>query len=724
MTKKSYKFKPLRDKIVSALIVLEKLPFFIVIQRSLAIVLPLIMVGAFSLSIRYFPFAPVISILDKHVGMQWTHAMDNLISGTMGIVSLAVLCTFSGVMTMFANQTRRGTFISPVMSIVVVMSCFFVIFTPADNASWESVFSIGKGLLPTLCVAIAGCTLFLRLSRFKFLRWSLGAVGHDPVVRDILTVLPAGVLTIVSAALLRGILNFMDITDVHAAIRNLLFLPFTDVKNGLGFGLSYTALSQFFWLFGAHGPNLLFAVEENILVPAIHANNLAISQGLNPDLIFTKTFFDMFTRMGGSGSTLCLIAAVLLRSKDKGIRKLCEFAAVPAFCNVNEPLLFGIPLVLNPVYIIPFIITPLLQTIIGYGATVLGFLPFTTEIINWTTPIFISGYVASGNLSGAVVQGVNFAIGVACYVPFVILADHLREIRGERMLATLKNAALNQELRSKTNGILDLPGEEGRFAKAIADDLKSAVKQTEQIYMVYQPQIAECGQFVSGVEALLRWKHPIYGEISPELTVTIAEELGIMNHLGLLIFSKGCQQRAAWKGIVEDRFSMAVNIVPQQLTDPNFQKNIFEIIKQNGLTPETMELEITESNILEPDENTLKTLQRLRHKGIRIAIDDFGMGHTSFRYLHSFPVSKIKIDRSLTIEDARKINDEIIKSVLELGKTLKISTIIEGVETQEQLARFINMGCANFQGYFFSRPLTAENCIAFIRDYSVNPQIA
>lgn len=724
MTKKSYKFKPLQNRIISALLVLEKLPFLIVIQRSLAIVLPLIMVGAFSLSIRYFPFSPVVSILDKFFGTQWTHAMDNLISGTMGIVSLAVLCTFSGAMTMFVNQKRQGPFISPVMSIVVVMSCFFVIFTPADNASWESVFSIGKGLLPTLCVAVAACTIFLRLSRYKFLRWSLGAVGHDPVVRDILTVLPAGVLTIVSAALLRGILNVMEITDVHAAIRNLLFLPFSDVKNGLGFGLGYTALSQFFWMFGAHGPNLLFAVEENILVPAIHANNLAVGQGLDPSLIFTKTFFDMYTRMGGSGSTLCLIAAVLLKSKDRGIRKLCVFAAIPAFCNVNEPLLFGIPLVLNPVYVIPFIVTPLLQTLIGYISTLSGFLPFTTEIINWTTPVFISGYVASGNLSGTVVQGVNFTIGVACYIPFVILADHVREIRGARMLATLKNAARNLELRSKTNGILDLPGEEGRFAKAIADDLNSAVNQTEQIYMVYQPQIAECGRFVSGVEALLRWKHPIYGEISPEITVTIAEELGIMNYLGLLIFTKGCQQRAAWKGIVDDRFSMAVNIVPQQLTDPDFQKTVFEIIHQHGLTPEMMELEITESSILEPDETTLNTLQRLHHKGIRIAIDDFGMGHTSFRYLRSFPVSKIKIDRSLTIKDARKINDEIIKSVLELSKTLKISTIIEGVETQAQLTRFINMGCANFQGYFFSRPLSAEHCIEFIRDYSAAPKTA
>ena len=712
------------DRIINALVALEGVPIFLVIQRSLSIVLPLIIIGAFALSIRYFPFPSVVSIFEGWFGSRWIHVLDNLIAGTMGIVSLAVLCTFSGTMTMIANQKRKGPFISPVMSIVVVLSCFFVIFTPSANASWENIFSIGKGLLPSLCVSVISCALFLRFSRFKLHQWSLGAVGHDPVVRDILTVLPAGVMTILCAAVFRAFLDFIEITDVPSAIRNLLFLPFSDAKDSLGFALSYTGLSQFFWLFGAHGPNLLFGVEENILLPAMHANGLAVSQGLDPTLVFTKTFFDIFTRIGGSGSTLCIIVAVLMKSRDRGIRRLCIFSIVPALCNVNEPLLFGIPLVLNPVYVIPFVLTPLLQTVAGYMATLLSFVPCTAKFVNWTTPVFISGFASTGNMSGAVLQGVNCVIGIACYLPFVILADNLRERKGVRMIQTLRNAAADQQLKAKNNGILDLPGEEGRFAKALAGDLKSAVELDEQIYMVYQPQVGDCGRYVSGVEALLRWKHPVYGEISPEITVMIAEELGIMDYLGLLVLSKACRQRAEWKTVVGDNFSMAVNIVPQQLADPQFLEHVYEILDKNGLTSEMLELEITESTMLQPDENTLKALERMHHSGIRIAIDDFGMGHTSLRYLRSFPVGKIKIDRSLTIGDARSVNNKIISSILELSRTLKISTIIEGVETQEQLNRFNRMGCRNYQGYFFSRPLTSKHCTDFIRNYSDNQAAA
>ena len=130
-----------------------------------------------------------------------------------------------------------------------------------------------------------------------------------------------------------------------------------------------------------------------------------------------------------------------------------------------------------------------------------------------------------------------------------------------------------------------------------------------------------------------------------------------------------------------------------------------------------LEIEITESSVLEPDEKTIKTLETLNKGGIRIAIDDFGMGHSSLRYLRAFPISTIKIDRSLTMGDEREINSHIVKSVLSLSQNLEISTIVEGVETHEQLDRFMDIGYMNFQGYLFSRPLTSEQCTAFILNF-------
>ena len=706
------------DRFVNILERFGRFSVFLVIQRSLVIVLPLIIIGALGLTIRYFPSPAVISFFDRIFGKEWTVLLDNVNAGTLGIVSLAVLCTFSGTMTMIINQKRRGPFISPIMSIVVVLSCFFILCSPYENNSWVALFSMGRGLVPAFFISIAGCSLFLRLARFRAMNWSMGTVGHDPVVRDILTVLPAGMMTIIVAVVTRMFLDYMGIANIHDSIRNILFLPFSHAKDGLGFGLCYTGLSQLFWLFGAHGPNLLFGVEDHILVPAIQANQLAVSQGLAPTLIFTKPFFDLYTRIGGSGSTICLIFAMLLKSRDNGARKLCLLALVPGLCNVNEPILFGIPLVLNPVYVIPFIITPVLQTIIAYLATVAGVITHTTQAVTWTTPVLLSGYVSTGSLSGPLLQALNVLVGVACYMPFVMLSDRLRERQGETLLKKLKNAALNHETKSKGMGLLDIPGEEGRFAKALAGDLKVALKTGTQLYLVYQPQVSDSGGYVSGVEALLRWNHPVYGGISPEITVSIAEELGVMDRLGNYILVEACRERAAWKRDVPEAFTMSVNLVPQQLIDPIFSGTVFETLEKFGLSTQMIELEITESNVLEPDEITLTTLERFHKSGIRIAIDDFGMGHTSLRYLRSFPVSTIKIDRSLTMGDAREVNNQIVKSVFELSQTLHISTIVEGIETSEQLKRFTDMGYRTFQGYYFSRPLSRDDCLSFIREFN------
>ena len=713
--------KKLTQVFVKALDILVNvggMPTFLIIQRSLSIVLPLIMVGALGLVIRNFPFPGLLSVLDQKFGREWQIVFDNLISGTLGIVSLAILCTFSGTMAMVFNQKRKGPFISPIMATVVVLSCFFVVTAPESSASWTVIFSMDRGLLPALCIAATGCALFLRLSRFHFLQWPLGAVGHDPVVRDVLTVLPAAVVTILCFCLLRIILVVLGVADIHDSIRHLLFIPFRGVGDTIGFGLAYTGLSQLFWFFGAHGPNLLFPVEENILTPAVLANGAAISNGLTPHLIFTRAFFDVFTRIGGSGCTLCLISAIIFKSRDLGARKLCFFALLPALCNVNEPLLFGIPLVLNPVYMIPFLLTPLVQTLTAYFATLGGLIPYTTEAVNWTTPVFLSGFVATGSIAGSALQAVNLVIGVMIYMPFVRLADRLRERQGESILKKLLEAANCTNVSSRGLKIIDLPGEDGRFAKALGSDLESALSTGTQLYMVYQPQVSEKGRVVSGVEALLRWRHPAYGMISPPITVALAEDLGVIDHLGQFVLSEACTQRATWKGLVEDSFSMSVNVSPQQLKNPSFTKNVYCTLQKCGLASNMLELEITESTVLDPDDNTMTALQNLQKNGVRIAIDDFGMGHASLRYLRSFPVSTVKIDRSFTMGDAGLVNDHIVRSVVELSRTLGIATIVEGVETQDQLIRFTDIGCEQFQGYLFSRPLESEECIKFIRNFS------
>jgi len=690
-------------------------PLFLSVQRGLALALPLIMVGALATLLKDSPLPMLQGMLDGFWGPHWRIVCNNLISGSFGIASLAVLCAYSGVRTALHNQHHTDQVVSPTMTTVVVLSCFFLITAPAESNSWKTVFSMKHGFLIAVAVAAIASPLYLKLSRISFLQLPFGVVGHDPVVRDVLTVMPAGMTVILLFALLRLLIIIVGATNIHENLCSLLAIPFIRSGDHLGLGLAYAGLSQIFWFFGAPGPNILFFIEEHILVPAGLANAIAVAQGDMPHYIFTKSFFDVFTRMGGSGCTLALILAILIQSRDTGNRKLCLFALLPSLCNVNEPLIFAIPLVLNPVYVIPFVLTPLVQTLTAYTATTLELIPRTIESASWTTPAVFSGLIATGTLAGSIMQLLNLALGIALYLPFVRLSERLRERQGKRILEALLHAATSCAMGSGGRKCLDRPGEEGRIAKTLANDLERALARDDQLFLVYQPQIDAIGDQVHGVEALLRWRHPAYGLIPPPITVALAEDTDCINQLGLFVLSEACAQRAAWKGQVPDTLVISVNVAPQQMLDPLFTRNVLHILGKTDLDPNSLEIEITESTILEPDSSMINMLHHLRRTGVRVAIDDFGMGHTSLRYLRDFPVDTVKIDRSLTQEGQRGVNEHIVRSIVELSRTLGFMTVVEGVETTEQLQHFLRLNCRIFQGYLFSQPVSGEDCLAFIR---------
>lgn len=698
---------------------LEDSPFFLSMQRGLVLVLPLVMTGSLALLLRDFPLPALQELLDAVFGQSWRMTCESLILGSFGISSLAILCAFSGAMAALHNQRFADPFVSPIIAVVVVLSCFFVVTSPAETVSWRVLFSMDRGLLVALIVAATGGKLFLFLARIGPLQFPLVAVGNDPVVRDVLTVMPAGIVTIIVFGIIRQILVTSGFTELHGALRDLVSIPFLGRSDELGLGLTYAGLSQLFWFFGAHGPNLLFSIEENIMVPAGLANSIAVAAGAVPPFVFTKPFVDVFTRMGGSGCTLCLIIAVLFKSRDKSNIKLCMLSLLPALCNVNEPLLFGIPIVLNPIYVLPFILSPIAQFVAAYYATLLGLIPHTVVETPWTAPALFSGFVATGSLSGASMQFFNLLLGAAIYLPFVRLSDHLRERQGTRMLDALMHTSTSCETGPAGRKCLDRPGAEGRLARALANDLNRALTHNEQFFLEYQPQIDIPGNCVHGVEALLRWRHPTYGLIPPSLAVALAEDIGCIHQLGLFVLTQACVQRVAWMGRVPDGLTISVNVTPHQLLAPLFAQKILDVLEKSGMLPDLLVVEITESLVLEPDACTVATLRRLRESGVRVAIDDFGMGHASLRYLREFPVDTVKIDRSLTLASPGDVNDNIVRSIVDLSRTLGIMTVVEGVELPKQLVRLINLGCGTFQGFLFSRPVSGEDCLAFILDQSI-----
>jgi len=248
----------------------------------------------------------------------------------------------------------------------------------------------------------------------------------------------------------------------------------------------------------------------------------------------------------------------------------------------------------------------------------------------------------------------------------------------------------------------------------LESQLHTAIEHGE-LSLVYQPQLDIKHNKVIGAEALLRWNHRQLGFISPAVFIPIAEESGQIEKIGQWVLREACQQLAHWQTQFNQPFTLAINLSAVQFRNTHLHENVLGLIDEFDLENQSIELEITESTAVEDVNHTIKQMERLTDTGIRFSLDDFGTGFSSLSSLKKFPISKLKVDKSFIDEMlSNKDNDAIVEAILSLAEILDVSTIAEGVETQEQLESLKQKGCDAIQGYLFSRPLPADKLLALM----------
>jgi diguanylate cyclase (GGDEF)-like protein/PAS domain S-box-containing protein len=239
------------------------------------------------------------------------------------------------------------------------------------------------------------------------------------------------------------------------------------------------------------------------------------------------------------------------------------------------------------------------------------------------------------------------------------------------------------------------------------NDLRKALQQDE-LLLHYQPQVDLASGKIFGAEALIRWMHPQRGVLSPLQFVHLAESNGLIIPIGEWVLKTACIQARKWQEKYSKNFSIAVNLSNQQFQQMDITERVACILKETGLNPGSLELEITETVGMKNPESTLKALQKLKSMGVRIAIDDFGTGYSSIYYLKKFPIDSIKIDRSFVDDMAMDPNAAtIVLAMIAMARSLNLSVIAEGVETRDQLDYLFGAGCRKIQGFIFGRPVTA-----------------
>lgn len=252
--------------------------------------------------------------------------------------------------------------------------------------------------------------------------------------------------------------------------------------------------------------------------------------------------------------------------------------------------------------------------------------------------------------------------------------------------------------------------------KTFETDLQNAL-QNGEMDVHYQPQAATSNRVICGYEALLRWTHPVRGSVSPAEFIPVAEKIGLIHTLGQWVLKTACLEAAHWK----EPLKIAVNLSPVQFRSLDLIRGVVDALEQSGLPADRLELEITESVLLDKNEHTLNTLRQLKALGIQIAMDDFGTGYSSLGSLSGFPFDKIKIDRSF-IHDLTIRPDAfaIVELVTGVGRSLGMLTIAEGIETEEQFVCLEKLGCDQVQGYLIGKPVPASHLQHLHREMSTS----
>jgi len=297
---------------------------------------------------------------------------------------------------------------------------------------------------------------------------------------------------------------------------------------------------------------------------------------------------------------------------------------------------------------------------------------------------------------------VTVSIGVSTYPEDGQDAETLVKSADTAMYQAKENGRNNYEFFRQDMNIraVERQSLEGSLSRAL---------ERHEFVLHYQPKINLEKGAITGAEALIRWLHLDRGLIPPAQFVPIAEDTGLLLPIGQWVLHEACRQARAWLDAGLRPVPVAVNISAVEFRDKGFLEGVRAILKDTRLEPRYLELELTESVLMQHAESSASVLQALKTMGVQLAVDDFGTGYSSLSYLRRFPIDTLKVDRSFVRQITADADDAIIASaVISMGKSLKLRVVAEGVETREQLAFLQDQRCDEGQGYYFSRPVVAE----------------
>lgn len=683
------------------------------VKQAFTYLIPVFMVGAFALSIEYFPIAAVQEFIGTAAGGRLRQISDLIYNATYGVAAIYLVLALS----YYEAQRKSTRSDTRVLAVISSLACYFGFMGPDVFSGRVSflLYTRMANIFSALLISLICTWLFFAFdSLFCRNRLRDHATAFESGLYAIVPFVCCLFLSVCAATLINlipGIVNFNDLVIL------ILKKPFEKIGPGFFGGFLMMFLISALWFFGIHGSN----VFDSLLTSAEGA--FAVGNGH----IATKPFFDTFVLMGGCGTTVCLLIVLLLFSSNRKNRHLGKLSAFPALFNINETLIFGLPIVFNPIYAIPFVLTPLVLYSIAYLGTAVGIIPAILNTdVPWTTPIVISGYRATGSVAGSIAQVLLLAIGVAIYAPFIRLAETVKKKSAAKNIEALTEICRTCEARGENYMLVSdnilLRATEDSIASKLNRDIKNG-----KICLYYQPQVKGDGSVISA-EALLRFSMDDKKGRSflyPPLVVGIATNYGLFEALSRAVVTRAMRDLESIRKTRDKNFKIAVNLRFDLLKNDTFRAWLIGEVKKSALPAHAFGVEITEDADLSDTDVCVTAFEELKWAGIEILMDDFSMGHTSITVLQKNIFDDIKIDGNLIKALDNERSRSIVASVVSLGRQLGVSVIAEYVETEKERDTLLEMGCEIFQGYYYYRamPYSELEAVLCRPDSSSRPTI-
>lgn len=392
----------------------------VAIRDGFVTIMPLIMAGAFAVLINNLGWEPYQNFMNSILPANWKDFGGAIWNVSFGFMSILVVCTISFHL---AKSYDKDGVTAAVVSLASFMMLYPQVALGGDAGSAYSTDAMGaKGLFVAIIVALIATEIFVKLIGNPKLVVKMPDGVPPAVARSFAALIPS-ILVLIIAAAAKFILQAVGISNVFDSVYNAIQSPLQGVVGSFWGMIVLILIQQLLWFFGLHGSNILAPVINAVLLPLLEMNMLAAKSGQAAQYIFNSQFLDSYVNLGGSGTTIALIIAIYIAGRrSKQQMMITKLSTAPGLFNINEPMIYGMPLVLNPIYFVPFVLAPLASASIAYFLTSIGFVPKVAYMATWTTPPIIGAAISTNSIMGAVTALICLVVSICIYLPFVIMA--------------------------------------------------------------------------------------------------------------------------------------------------------------------------------------------------------------------------------------------------------------------------------------------------------------